>query len=309
MADLLDVLKQIHDTEAALAKATEAAAQHPDRTSLQSAINSLRSRYEVLEKLFSSMTDEQHLDVFSYRLIPENGERYTLRTLANTLGDFQDILTLTYDAKKTGQRKERASWSADTARETDLSYGYSFSGSLGFVFTMSNERLLPQIDSVLDIAVKTIFEMAKADSSEQLNRFAKEIGIAPIRKLYKWASDHVAAGMNVDVRWKRKDEVRAALVIQQPELERLREVISKTSDEVEETIVAKGVLVGGDLPTKWFHFMPIDGKDMRGRLADSYKPHKRMELGKTYTATILKRTKKHYSTDEDDEQCLLVSLD
>lgn len=55
MSDFLDVLRQIQDTEAALAKATEVAALHPDRKSLQSSINSLRRRYETLEKLFAEM--------------------------------------------------------------------------------------------------------------------------------------------------------------------------------------------------------------------------------------------------------------
>lgn len=308
MSDLLDVLSKLHDTEAALVKAQETAGQHPNRSSLQSAINSLRSRYEMLEKLFSSMTHEQHLDVFNYRLIPNNGERYTLRALANTLGDFQDILTLVYDAKKSGQRKERASWSADVAKETELNFGYTYSGSLGFVFTMPNERLL-LVDSVLDMAVRTVFDMAKAGSSEELSNYAKTLGIAPIRKLYKWATDHIEAGLNADIRWKRNEEVRASLLVQQPELQRLREVIAQTSDESSEKVTVRGILQGGDLTSKVFHLEPESGEDIRGRFADTFSPSKKIELGKGYAATLLKRTRKHYSTDIDDVNWYLVSLD
>src|SRR5437879_5253296 len=113
MTDLLEILQKLKDTEAALAKAREAAAKYPNRHTLQSTINSLHKRYRSLETLFGSVTERQHLDVCSYRLIPERDEQYSLWALTSTLGDFQDAITLVYDAVKTGQRKERASWGAD----------------------------------------------------------------------------------------------------------------------------------------------------------------------------------------------------
>src|SRR5258708_29349597 len=125
MTDLLDILQKLKDSEAALAKAREVAVKYPHRPTIASTISSLQKRHRLLEKLFSSMTETQHLDVCSYRLIPERGENYSLWSLTSTLGDFQDALTLIYDAIKTGQRKERASWSTDVATETALNFGYS----------------------------------------------------------------------------------------------------------------------------------------------------------------------------------------
>lgn len=309
MADLLDILQKLKDTEAALAKVREIAAKHPDRPTIASTINSLQKRHRALEKLLASISDKQHLDVCSYRLIPEQGENYSLWALTSTLGSFQDALTLIYDAIKTGQRKERASWGADVAQETALNFGYSFSGSLGFIFTIPNERLL-LVESTLDMAFRKLFEMIKAGSSDELAQYAKVLGIAPIRKIYKWATEHVDAGLSADINWRRNDEVRASVVMQQAELTRLREVISQTSEETEEGVTLRGVLLGGDLTTRAFRFDPgSSGEDVRGRLADTFKAKEELRLGHAYMATLIKRVKKHYSTDKEDVTWLLTNLE
>src|SRR5258706_520721 len=258
MADLLDILQKLKDTEAALARARGMVAKYPNRTTLQSTITTLQKRHRSLETLFGATTESEYLDVCSYRLIPESGAQYTLWVLTRALGGFQDTVTLIYDAIKTGQRKERASWGADVSQETALNFGYSYSGSLGFVFTIPNERLL-LVDSTLDMAFRTLFEMAGASSSDELARHAKRLGVAPIRKLYRWASDHVEARLNVNIQWRRREEIRASLLVQQPELIRLCEVIAQTSEETEERQTLPGVLLGGDLTTRAFRFEPKQG--------------------------------------------------
>ena len=307
MADLLEILQKLKDTEVALAKAREVAAKHPNRPTLQSTISSLHKRYRSLETLFGSITDKQHLDVCSYRLIPERNQQYPLWALTSALGDFQDAITLVYDAVKTGQKKERASWSADIAQETSLNFGYSYSGSLGFIFTIPNERLL-LVDSMLDVAFRTLFEMTKAKSADELAQYARELGVAPIRKLYKWANGHVESGLNVEVRWRRNQDIRASILIQQPELAQLCTLIAQTSEETEERHTLRGVLLGGDLITRAFRFDPENGEDIRGRLADTFKVKEELRLGHVYAATFLKRTKKHYSTEKEDVVWLLTDL-
>ena len=307
MADLLDILRKLKDTEAALAQMRDAAARHPDRRSVVATVTTLQKRYHRLEGEFAKATDKQHLDVCSYRLIPEHGESYPLWALTSTLADFQDALTLIYDAIKTGQRKERASWGADIGQETALNFGYSFAGSLGFVFTLPNERML-LVESTMDMAFRQLFEMVQTDSSDQLARHAKKLGVAPIRKLYKWATDHLESGLSVDIKWRRNEEIRASLVLQQPELARLREVISQTSEETEERLIIRGTLLGADLVTRAFRFDPETGEDIRGRLADTLEVKDELRLGHVYSVSLIKRVKKHYSTETEDVVWLLTKL-
>src|SRR2546421_408184 len=125
MADLLDVVQKLQDTEAALAKARAIAAKHPKRPTLKGTINSLNKRQRILQKEFARLTEQEQIDVCSYRLIAQNPGDFTLWALTAALGDFQDAVALIYDAIKSGQRKERASWGADVSRATAFNFSYA----------------------------------------------------------------------------------------------------------------------------------------------------------------------------------------
>jgi hypothetical protein len=307
MADLLDVIQRLQETEAALTHLRGVAAENPHRPTLRTSIASLHKRYQSLERLFAALAAEQHLDVCSYRLVAEDNKRYTLSSLANTLGNFQSTLTLVYDAIKSGQRKIKAAWSAEIANETALNFGYTYSGSLGFIFTMPNERLL-LVESELDMAFQSVFEMVRADSPDALAKYAKALGPAPIRTLYQWATDHVQAGLSADITWRRGEEVRASLVAQKPQLERLREFIEKTGDETEEWITVKGILLGGDLKTLTFRLNPESGEEIRGRMDEAFVAEEELRLGHGYTAELRKVTRTHYSIEKEDVSWYLQSL-
>lgn len=55
--------------------------------------------------------------------------------------------------------------------ETALTFGYTFPGSVGIVFTMPNERLLIG-ETALDEADRKVFDMAKAQTPDQIAKHA-----------------------------------------------------------------------------------------------------------------------------------------
>lgn len=59
---------------------------------------------------------------------------------------------------------------------------YSYPGSFGVVFTVSNERLLiPDMQSYLDRAAETVLSVGKAaDNAAIVSKTVREIGRAPI---------------------------------------------------------------------------------------------------------------------------------
>src|SRR4051794_6029534 len=174
MSKLLETIERIQDTQAAIKRLEEAAAKHPDVPSVAASLRSLQKRQRVLETTFSSLADEQWLDVCSYKILPEKEEgSLKLPSLTSALGDFQTLFTLVYDAIKHGA-KQHGRATAEAAAATTFSFGYSFTGSVGFVLTLPNERLLTD-ETDLDRAMSTVFEMAKAENSEQIASFAKEL--------------------------------------------------------------------------------------------------------------------------------------
>jgi hypothetical protein len=101
---------------------------------------------------------------------------------------------------------------------------------MGFALTIPNERLL-MIENNLDETIYTIFELAKAGEPFQVLEFARRLGPAPIRAMYRWALTHDQFGLGVDIEWRRGRDVLAKLFIQRPELQNLHRIIAETSTE------------------------------------------------------------------------------
>ena len=306
MNELLDTVEKLQDTQAAIRRAEKTVAEYPDLPSVVLSLRSLQERQQTLETTFASLADELWLDVCSYRVLPERDGSVTLPSLTNTLGEFQALFTLVYDALKNGP-KQRGRASSEATAATTFGFGYSFTGSVGFALTLPNERLLVD-ETDLDRAIRTVFEMAQAESSEQIAVFAHELGAAPIRTMYRWATDHVRSGLNVDIDWRREEQVRTGLAIQIPQLENLQHAIAATSDEVEETFTVTGLLVGAHVHSHSFELELEDGNQIRGKMAEGIGSEHTVELPGRYTAQIRKTTQINYATEEDIVSYHLLSL-
>ena len=86
--------------------------------------------------------------------------------ITKSLATFQELVTAIFDAFKTSP-KLRAKISAEIVAQSTLNFGYAYPGSLGFVLTMPNDRLLIG-ESELDRAFQTIFAMTKAEQSAEV---------------------------------------------------------------------------------------------------------------------------------------------
>lgn len=297
MSDLLDIQEKIQDTNAMIARMEGQLAAHPNMHHLL-AINlqALHKRKGQLESQFGIASSEAGVDVCSYRFLPEHG-RPKLAGLARAMLNYQKVLSIFYDAIKSGP-KQKAKMGADILTQTALEFAYAFPGSIGFVFTIPNERLM-LIESGLDEAVRTLFEVARAAKPADILEYAKRLGPAPIRTLYEWADGHVKALLSAEIEWRRGQEVRMRALIQRPEFERLQLVLSETSEETQETLRLTGVLLGGDAATHSFHFDPdIGGGDIRGG-SDIFDPAHPGGFPKRYMATIRKTTQVKFSTEQD----------
>jgi hypothetical protein len=306
MSELLEVLGHLQDTDAAIARLERVAVEQPDVLSLTSALRSLKKRQENLEAQFAHLASNQFLDICRYRLFDDSEGRPTLRAFTSTLGDFQSLFTMVYDALKNGPKKQ-SQVSAEIAAKTTFGFGYTFAGSLGVVLTLPNQRLL-LADSDIDEAIHIVFKMARAKTTEEVAYFAHTLGVAPVRKIYQWALDHVQAGLGVDIQWKREEAVRAELFIQPPELEVLERTIAATSDITEETFFVRGRLLGADVKSRTFHLEFEDGSDIRGKMSEEVASQEEIALKHHYAAKIHKRVKIHYAMEKEDVSYTLLDL-
>lgn len=309
MNRLLDTIEKISSTQAELRELEAAIEQFPDEESLALSLRSAERRYEELEAEFRELSHEQFLDICSYRVFSEADQRrYTVPALANALADFQSLFTNVYDAIKNGPRQRQSRAGLEANVNSTFEFGYSFSGSVGFMLTLPNDRLLVG-DTELDRAMDTIINMTKAQDPDQILIYARELGAAPIRAMYKWVSDHENFGLGADINWSREHEVRYHLTAQVPEFQRVRQAIDSSSDETVVDIVVNGELLGADVATKTFHFKSEDGLEVRGKMELDINEQNFVALPRRYKANIRQVSTISYSTEEEKISYHLLSLE
>lgn len=295
---LLDLQQRIQDTNALIKQTERTVSGTSGSPSIIANLRSLEKRRQMLEQDFFAVTEQYSRDVCSYRMFSQT-DRYKLSGFAKALADFQSTFSLTYDALKNGP-KQRAVLTPEVEAATGFDFAYAFSGSVGVVLTLENERLLIG-GTWLDDAMSVVFDMAKAKTSSEIAEFAKRLGPPPIRSLYKWASDHVAAGTGAEIEWRKERVIHGSLLIQEQQLERLRDAIAATSDETVEVITETGKLVGIDTSTKRFRLELSSGQEIAGSTGDVVSEGHSVVVPSRVKARIEVKTKVHYSIDKEEK--------
>jgi hypothetical protein len=176
------------------------------------------------------------------------------------------------------------------------------------VLTIANQRLLIG-ESFLDESMKLISDMAKVHDSPEVLSYAKKLGPASVRALYRWAYDHAESGLGVDIEWRRKEVIRGRVFAQRPEFEKLHQTISLTSDEQVSEFTTLATLVGANVSRQTFEMKLDTGEEIRGSLSEAISEGQTIHLPKRYRALIRKTQAILYSTDEEKVSYHLLTLD
>ena len=308
MTRLLEIQENLQDTYAALAQHEKAVAIDPASRALRLSSKSLEKRRRKLEAAFLEAANDLGVDVCSYRLFSNDDKKPTAIAVASSITTFQKMVSIMYDALKNGPKRVQR-LAAETIEQTSFDFGYSFSGSLGIVLTMPNERLLADVETTMDEAMRMIFEVIKTNETDKLTEFSRQLGLAPLRATYKWADAHVRNGLGVAISWQRDRDIRMSTTVELSEIDSLRRAIAATSEVDDTTATITGILIGGDLPSKRFHFQPDVGSEIRGTYSDAIRADSGHTLGERYCATVVRSEVVHYSTAEQDVKYHLVSLE
>lgn len=306
MALVEQVVERLRETQEQINLLEGYLREAPQDFALAISLSSLRSMEEQLREEFDRVAQEQRVPVCRYRLFKEADGLYPVSALTDSLGRFQRLFSVVYDAIIYG-KKQRSTVSQEIERATTLDFGYAFSGSLGVVMTMPRAVALFD-EEQLDRAMKTVMEMARSTSSDQVHAYAAELGPAPVRSLYAWAQSHIKHEMGADIKWKEPGDAPRSLFAQVPDLRELERVILEVSDEA--TIVESlvGELVGANIKTHSFYLETDDGRKITGRMSDTIGEQYTVELPKRYTAVVKKTTRINYATEEEDARYFLESL-
>jgi hypothetical protein len=305
MADLLDIQEKLQDTNAAIAMLErEVASSGPSLPSTKLSLDSLQKRQRQLQAEFDAIAADIGVDICSYRMIPD-GARASLASVASSLGDFQAMFSLFYDAVQNGP-KLTSQIRPEVAVISTLDFGYTFPGSLGIVFTLKNEQNL--FERQFDQTVDAIFRVMRANSTEAILGDARKLGPAPIRLILKWANDQIRFGLSTDIEWKRGGQVHHKLLIQPPELRVLRETIEKTSDETVDEFTIVGELLAADTTRKTFRMTTEQGIEIHGSFKDAIGPDHAVKLPRRHRARIRKTRREAVATGQEQVDYFLLDI-
>jgi hypothetical protein len=196
--------------------------------------------------------------------------------------------------------------------DTDLRVAYSYPGSFGVVFTISNERLLlPDMQTNLDIAASTVLNLGKAgDNVAIISKTVKDIGRAPLVAIHDWAKANSEHKSGAAIEWRKSDTDKREVLIQAPEFGALFETLERIRETKDQEIAATGILVGADTKSRRFHFV-VDStdEDIRGRFNDAISESHKARIPTRYIARLHKTTEVSFATDEEKVSYFLERLE
>lgn len=305
MSHLLQIQEQILDTGSQIAELERSLAEG---YSWDIAL-SLKSMYKMRDRLEAELREvarSSQVDVFSYRLF-DGRERPTMMQLGRAMESFQKLYAIIYAAVASRRRKDTSKLSADAIRNSAFEFSHAFAGSVGFVFTMPNERLLVG-ETKLDRAMEDLFSIARSSTADEIKAFSRTFGLAPVRAAYSWADALSKGGYGVDIKWRKNDDAKRA-TLQPPEVAALRDLIGLTSDVEEDENTYEGTLLGFDSSARTFRFDPSDGGAViRGSVAETASVPTPVSIPKRYAALVRTTSRVHYATEKQDLSYELLAL-
>jgi hypothetical protein len=140
MSQLLEIQKQIELASQRVLVLERALRDHPSLPSVAANLESAVRVRTKLEEQFVEAGAKAGYDICRYRAF-DDYDRPVVGAAFKSIAGFQKLVSVVYAAVKHGF-KERATIPDDVARETTFDFGYAFTGSIGVVLTLRNEKTL-----------------------------------------------------------------------------------------------------------------------------------------------------------------------
>jgi len=305
MSELRNVLDKLNDVEATIAEISKGATEE-DALSITLSLKSLEARRDDLKDELAAISRKNFVDVCDYRMLPETDAGRSISAFGGALKDFQELVSVVFDAQTTAP-KTRARLDQELLQKTRFDFGYAYSGSLGVVMTIHNERLLA-VESDLDRTIASVFALMKTTSSDKISEARHEFGLATVRRLYNWSKLHAQYGISADIKWIRDREVKHRVLVQPAELYEVCRIIEEKREEEEVPVEVQGELVAFHVPRRNFLMHFLEGEPIRGVLAKEFDTTVPRSVPGIYRAMLSKRTVVKYSDEQEEHHWTLRDL-
>ncbi len=298
------LLEKLHKTYSAIAEIETSLRDFPNDRYILINLSSMKQIASELERDWEQECRVKQTEICRYRVISKGG--YSVADVAKSILEFQNLFSQIFDSLKNGSKKN-AVITPDSASETRLDFAFSYPGSLGIAMTVQGEANLfwNSFDNTIDALMNSV----DISDENDVRDAAKALGQAVIKRIYDWSKVNLDANFNVDINWKAVNGNTKGRIITSENMQKLVEIISKTSDTVRKDISVFGTLIGLDSQTKHFRFISSgDGPDFSGRVEDEFPIMNMWKLNYNYEAKILVEETTKYATQETKKSYKLKSL-
>lgn len=304
MSALASIKQLLMNTESVIAGLERDLAKHPNLPSIINEIESVKEWKEELEASFLEEADALGEEVFRYRIIPSFAG-VKAKAMGDTVSEFQDVFSLIYEALIT-HPVNRPSTDSAHQLESALNFGYCFSGSVGFVFTVPKYRIFD--DAPIRESVDLVLQLAKSQGPSDIRRLSEKLGRTPINAFYRWASENARNGFSVGLQWHHAGKVDADVVIQPQQFHQVSQAINETSDTTTTELKIRGEMFAANVRKRRFRFEPDVGEEFSGSSGNLIDKDHYISLPRRYEVTVRKRTRTKFSTGTEVSSYRLLGL-
>jgi hypothetical protein len=306
MSDYASILEKTRQAYAAVSRLERAMVQAPNDAAIEMNFRSRKRMAERYQEELFIAAQEYHIDICQYKLKPQTENRFPLLGVSQSLETFQELFPLIYAALTEGA-KNTAHLSMPMRIQTELEFGYSYSGSLGVVLFVPSSRDF--FSTKFDQTIATIENLVTVSNTDEVLNLSKKLGRAIVNKAYGWSFGNYNADFSVDINWRKSNGHFAGRAIERTQLARIADVIGMTSEETINPFEATGILVGVDVPTRWFHFVVPDGDSFKGTFGPDISMVGTIEVNRRYRGRFLERIVRHLATDRAQRRYELLELE
>ncbi|UCI06304.1 hypothetical protein [Mesorhizobium sp. B1-1-8] len=290
---------------ATVSQLEEAVSREPTSRALQINLSAARKFAEQTQARVLELAEQDHVEVCNYRLLPAKAVGYALASVSSSLLGYQNLFSQIHDAIRNGP-KLKAVIGAEAMEESLLEFGYSYSGSLGVVLFVPSEKTL--LDGTLDASIDALFQVVDLSDQHDVRDIARTLGTPVLKRVYDWSESNAKGGFSADLKWRRSDGRQLGELITLDRMQRMVEVIGRTSDVETINHRVTGVLVGLDVKSGRFRLTVPDGEDFVGMLGDNFPRMLMFTVNRPYDAHIVESRTTRYATETVERKFALVTL-
>lgn len=305
MKYLEDIGNKIQLTQKLITELEDAYALNPADKSVLFTLKSLNIKLNNLTEKFKEATNYDHRNICTYRLFNENSKNFSISSIGSLLNEFQNLFTTLFGTIK---NKDLKKITDKLKKDSELTYHFTYPGSLGIAMSIEVERLIC-IEDDLTQAMKLMIDMLKADSSDQMHYFATEYNSKCVTALSDWVKNQIKYDLCAEIKWLNDSGVIYETRLNSEHLLNMDQAIKETSNESIEEIEMTGTLIGADTSLHNFHMAFNDHDEIKGKMLENLGQTRMLKIPQKYNATLRKETCENYAENKIDTKYILIKLE